>query len=199
MTSVDIDELGPGVPVARIGLTGPAGSGNVTARLPDGLGIAITAGTPIRVADAVMDRLAAPASPGSAPDSEPGTVPGPVAGVPEQTASELSPRRPRYEPRNMAFAEGLSGWLLDGSFREHSVRTTGRTTRRPLITARPCCTPRRRIRQASPSSPSSCGPTITGAASSASGAGSAGAVTRVSPGCSCGSRLPGPDQARATR
>jgi len=120
MTSVDIDELGPGVPVARIGLTGPAGSGNVTARLPDGLGIAITAGTPIRVADAVMDRLAVPASPGSAPDSEPGTVPGPAAGVPEQTASELFPRRPRYEPRNMAFAEGLSGWLLDGSFREHS-------------------------------------------------------------------------------
>jgi RNA polymerase sigma factor (sigma-70 family) len=120
MTSVDIDELGPGVPVARIGLTGPAGSGNVTARLPDGLGIAITAGTPIRVADAVMDRLAVPASPGSAPDSEPGTVPGPVTGAPEQRAGELSPRRPRYEPRNMAFAEGLSGWLLDGSFREHS-------------------------------------------------------------------------------
>jgi bifunctional DNase/RNase len=120
MTSVDIDELGPEVPVARIGLTGPAGSGNVTARLPDGLAIAITADTPIRVADAVMDRLAVPASPGSAPDSEPGTVPGPAAGAPEQTASELSPRRPRYEPRNMAFAEGLSGWLLDGSFREHS-------------------------------------------------------------------------------
>ncbi len=119
MTSVDIDELGPGVPVARIGLTGLAGSGNVTARLPDGLAIAITAGTPIRVADAVMDQLAVPTSPGSAPDSGPGTVPGPVAGVPEQTASELSSLRPRYEPRNMAFAEGLSGWLLDGSFREH--------------------------------------------------------------------------------
>lgn len=58
LTGVDIDELGPGVPAARIGLTGPAGSGNVTARLPDGLGIAITAGTPIRVADAVVDRLA---------------------------------------------------------------------------------------------------------------------------------------------
>ena len=63
VTSVDVDELGPGVPMARIGLTGPADSGNVTARLPDGLGIAITAGTQIRVADAVMDRLAVPASP----------------------------------------------------------------------------------------------------------------------------------------
>jgi hypothetical protein len=47
MTSVDIDELGPGVPVARIGLTGPVGSGNVTARLPDGQALAITAGTQI--------------------------------------------------------------------------------------------------------------------------------------------------------
>lgn len=111
MTGVDIDELGPGVPVARIGLTGPDGSGNVTARLPDGLAIAVTAGTPIRVADAVMDRLAVPASPG--------TVSGLSASAPERAASELSPRRPRYEPRNMTFAEGLSGWLLDGSFREH--------------------------------------------------------------------------------
>lgn len=122
MTSVDIDELGPGVPVARIGLTGLAGSGNVTARLPDGLALAITAGTPLRVADAVMDRLAVPASPGSAPGSAPGPMPGAFAGMPERTASELSPRRPRYEPRNMGFAEGLSGWLLDGSFREHSVQ-----------------------------------------------------------------------------
>jgi RNA polymerase sigma-70 factor (ECF subfamily) len=121
VASVDIDELGPGVPVTRIGLTGPAGSGNVTARLPDGLAIAITAGTPIRVADVVMERLAVPASPGSAPDSEPGTAPGPAAGASEQTASVLSSLRPRYEPRNMAFAAGLSGWLLDGSFREHSV------------------------------------------------------------------------------
>ena len=120
---VDVDELGPEVPVARIGLTGPDGSGNVTARLPDGLAIAVTAGTPIRVADAVMDRLAVPASPG--------TVSGLSASAPEQAASELSPRRPRYEPRNMTFAEGLSGWLLDGSFQKTS-RTTGRTTQRPL-------------------------------------------------------------------
>jgi hypothetical protein len=71
------------------------------------------------VADAVMERLAVPAAPGSAPDSGPGTGPGPAAG---QTVSEQSSLRPRYEPRNMRFAEGLSGWLLDGSFREHSVQ-----------------------------------------------------------------------------
>jgi hypothetical protein len=96
---VDIDELGPGVPAARIGLAGPAGHGEVTARLPDGLAAAITAGTPVRVADAMMGRLAVPASAGP----EPG--PGLVAGLPGQTASELSPRRPRYEPRNMVLAE----------------------------------------------------------------------------------------------
>jgi DNA-directed RNA polymerase specialized sigma24 family protein/bifunctional DNase/RNase len=107
VTGVEIDELGPGVPVARIGLTGPSGSGDVTTRRPDGLGLAITAGIPVRVADTVMNRLAVPAG------SDPGS------GTPEQTASELSPRRARYEPRNLAFAEGLSGWLLDGSFREH--------------------------------------------------------------------------------
>jgi DNA-directed RNA polymerase specialized sigma24 family protein len=114
VTSVDIDELGPGVSVARIGLTGPNGSGTVTARLADGLGIAITAGAPIRVADAVLDRLAVPAAPNAAPDSAPGAV----ARPPEQAAGEPSPRRPRYAPRNLNFAAGLTGWLVDGSFRE---------------------------------------------------------------------------------
>ena len=28
--------------------------------------------------------------------------------------------RPRYEPRNLAFADGLDGWLLNGSFAEHA-------------------------------------------------------------------------------
>ena len=60
MTGVDIDELGPEVTAARIGLATPAGTRHVTARLRDGLAIAITAGAPIRVADAVMDRLAVP-------------------------------------------------------------------------------------------------------------------------------------------
>ena len=60
VTGVDIDELGPEVTAARIALNGPAGPQQVNARLTDGLAVAITAGAPARVADAVMDRLAVP-------------------------------------------------------------------------------------------------------------------------------------------
>ena len=69
---------------------------HVIARLHDGLAAAITSGAPIRVADAVMDRLAGPAGTGQD---------GPM---PERTARDLSSDlRPRYEPRNLTFAAGL--------------------------------------------------------------------------------------------
>ena len=61
VTAVDIDELGPEVTAARIELATPAGTEHVTARLVDGLVMAVTAAAPVRVADAVMDRLAVPA------------------------------------------------------------------------------------------------------------------------------------------
>jgi RNA polymerase sigma-70 factor (ECF subfamily) len=109
VTGVDIDELGPGVTAARIELAGSAGTRQVTARLGEGLAIAATAGAPIRVSGAVMDRLAVPAGTNS-----PGPLPAPTAAV-------LRPGgRPRYEPRNMRFSEGLDGWLLGGSFAEHA-------------------------------------------------------------------------------
>lgn len=109
VTGVDIDELGPGVTVARIGLASPAGTRQVTARLCDGLAAAATAGAPIRVSDAVMARLAVPAG-----TSRPGPLPAPTAAVLRVGS------RPRYEPRNMRFARGLKGWFLDGSFTEHA-------------------------------------------------------------------------------
>jgi RNA polymerase sigma factor (sigma-70 family) len=110
VTGVDIDELGPEVTVARIELTGPAGIRHVTARLPDGLAVAITAGAPIRVADAVMDRLAVPMGAEGSADS------------PRQTVRGLSlDHRPRYEPRNMTFADGLDRWMLGGSFTESAI------------------------------------------------------------------------------
>jgi bifunctional DNase/RNase len=128
VTGVDIDELGPEVTAARIALNGPAGPRQVTARLADGLAVAITTGAPVRVADAVMDRLAVPA--GSAPVPDPDPAPdgvgehakrgggdgGDGAGVPMRP-----PRRPRprYQARNMTFSEGLEGWLFGGSFTEH--------------------------------------------------------------------------------
>ena len=114
VTGVEIDELGPEVTAARIALNGPAGPQQVTARLADGLAVAITTGATVRVADAVMDRLAVPA------DSAPLPDPVPAPGVPRHP-----PRRPRprYQPRNMTFSEGLEGWLFGGSFTEHASQS----------------------------------------------------------------------------
>ncbi len=122
VTRVDIDELGPEVPAARIELASPAGSQRVTARLAEGLALAITTGAPVRVADAVMDRLAVPAA-GDAGDGQPGPLPG-TAPPPIASVVPSSPRdRPRYEPRNLAFTNGLDGWLFGGSFTEHAAES----------------------------------------------------------------------------
>ena len=110
-TGVDIDELGPEVTAARIALNGPAGPQQVTARLADGLAVAITTGAPVRVADAVMDRLAAPAGPALSPDQ------GPAPSAPPRRP------RPRYQLRNMTFSRGLEGWLFGGSFTEHASQS----------------------------------------------------------------------------
>jgi RNA polymerase sigma-70 factor (ECF subfamily) len=115
VTGVDIDELGPQVTAARISLTGPAGTRQVTARLADGLAIAITSGVPVRVADAVMDRLAVPA--GTTPAHEPGQPGTPGPARPRRRA------RPRYEPGNLTFADGLDGWRFGGSFTEHASQS----------------------------------------------------------------------------
>ena len=122
VTGVDIDvteagaaELTPEVTVARIGLAGPAGTRQVTADLGLGLALAAAAGAPVRLADAVLDRLAVPV-PGDdllipfldrvppAP-AWPGRKRWPLA--------TLRGPRPRYEPRNLDFADGLDRWNLD--------------------------------------------------------------------------------------
>jgi hypothetical protein len=109
VTGVDIDELGPEVAAARITLSSPAGTRHVTARLAEGLAVAITAGAPVRVSDTMMDRLALPG------DDRPVPLPAPTGAL---AALSLDPRR-RYEPRNLAFTDGLDGWFLSGSFAEH--------------------------------------------------------------------------------
>jgi RNA polymerase sigma-70 factor (ECF subfamily) len=117
VTAVDVDELGPEVTAARIELATPAGPEHVTTRLLDGLAMAITAGAMIRVANAVMDRLAVPtaASPAQADQAGP---------IPEQTARDLSiDLRPRYEPRNLTFADGLDHWVPGGSFTENAIQS----------------------------------------------------------------------------
>ena len=125
VTEADTDELTPQASVARIGLGGPAGTRHVTAGLGLGLAMAAAAGVPVRLADTVMDRLAVPvpgedllgpfldrvppvgrALPGHAPA-------GWAMGV-------LPSQRPRYEPRNLAFTDGLDRWDLDRGFRREA-------------------------------------------------------------------------------
>jgi hypothetical protein len=124
VTEADADELTPQASVARIGLAGPAGTRHVAAGLGLGLAMAAAAGAPVRLPVAVMDRLAV-SVPGDdllspfldrvppAGQARPGRSP---AGWPVGT---LPGRRPRYEPRNLSFADGLDRWDLDrGSRRE---------------------------------------------------------------------------------
>lgn len=117
VTGVEIGELGPEVAAARIELTGSAGARQVTVRLVEGLAMAIVAGAPIRVAGAVLDRLAVPAGTTPVRETEPG-------GPPARTARRRGPvprrGRPRYTPRNVTFADDLDGWLFGGSFSENA-------------------------------------------------------------------------------
>jgi bifunctional DNase/RNase len=122
VTGVDIDvtaagasELSADVTVARIGLAGPAGTRQVTADLSLALALAAAAGAPVRLADAVLDRVAVPV-----PDDDLLTpfydrVPSlpNMPGRHRWPLSRLPGPRPRYEPRNLDFASGLDRWDLD--------------------------------------------------------------------------------------
>ena len=122
VTGVDIDvteagvaKLSPEVTVARIGLAGLAGTRQVTADLGLGLALAAAAGAPVRLADAVLDRLAVPV-PGDdllTPflDRVPPALTRP--GRERWPLATLRGPRPRYEPRNLDFADGLDRWNLD--------------------------------------------------------------------------------------
>jgi hypothetical protein len=113
----DPEEVNADTCAARIEL----GARHVTARLDQGLTLAVVAGAPVRVDGAVMDRLAVPM-----PDDDP-VAPflSPTAGRGRVFISRrvgrvlhvpLEPgKRPRFEPRNMTFADGLDRWYLDGS------------------------------------------------------------------------------------
>ena len=73
-----------------------------------GLKLAVAAGAPVWVADEVMDRLAVP-------------VHGEDVHAPFLLPSAVRPpgdpgQRQSFEPRNMAFTDGLDRWELAGSF-----------------------------------------------------------------------------------
>jgi hypothetical protein len=124
VTGVDVDltdagaaELSPEVTVARIGLAGPIGTRQVTADLGLGLALAVAADAPVRLADAVLDRLAVPVQGDDLLTPFLGRVPPavwPASGPPPPRWPLATLRgRPRFEPRNLDFADGLDRWDLD--------------------------------------------------------------------------------------
>ena len=104
VTAVDIDELGPNVLAARIGVASPAGTQQVTAPPGSALALAAALQVPVRVPDALMDRLAIP-------------VTGDDLLRPFVTRTPVRPSGPRSGPRNLAFADGLDGWIVGGRSR----------------------------------------------------------------------------------
>jgi hypothetical protein len=119
VTGVDIDEADP-APVARIELAGPAGPQYADASLGYALALAVAAAAPFRVAAAVLDRLAIPV-PGD-------DLLGPVLARearPEAGRAGGERLLPRYEPRNLAFADGLDRWEFGGDFRRHARQEHG--------------------------------------------------------------------------
>jgi RNA polymerase sigma-70 factor, ECF subfamily len=104
LAGVTVTDLGPEVTATRIDIAGPGGPRPVNASLADGLTLAVIAGAPLAVDDPVMDRLARPIT---GPD------------LLSQFRSQETPSRPlrrRFEPRNMAFTDGLDRWQLGGTF-----------------------------------------------------------------------------------
>jgi hypothetical protein len=125
----DLDEVSTETCVARVELSGPSGTGPVMARLDLGLTLAAAADAPVWVADAVMDRLAVPV-PGDdllAPFRRPaaemdqaGVIVDRRAGRVFHVPEVLTGTRPRFEPRNMTFSEGLDRWDLDSGLGEEA-------------------------------------------------------------------------------
>jgi hypothetical protein len=126
VTATDVDALTPQVTVARVGLDGAAGARQVTASLGLGLAIAAAAGAPVRVPDPVMDRLAVPVTGEDLLTPFLDRVPLyaralPGQGLPGWPMATLPGQRPRFEPRNLDFTDGLDRWDLDGGFRREAT------------------------------------------------------------------------------
>jgi hypothetical protein len=121
-TGADLDELSPQVTVARVRLAGAAGIRDVTTDLGLGLAMAAAAGAPVRLADALMDRVAVPVPGDDLLTPFLDRVP-PIAralhghGPAGSPLATLPEKRPRYEPRNLAFTDGLDRWDLESGFR----------------------------------------------------------------------------------
>jgi RNA polymerase sigma factor (sigma-70 family) len=106
VTAVTVTELGPGVTATRIDIAVPGGARQVTTRLADGLALAVITSAPLAVDERLMDRLAVPV-----------TGPDPLSPFRSRQQAPLGPPgHTRFEPRNLAFTDGLHRWQLDGTF-----------------------------------------------------------------------------------
>ena len=112
VTGVDVGELGPGVLAAHIEVTSPGGHQQVTAGLERGLVLATVTDAPIRVADALMDRLAVPVTGDDLLGPFLTRKPAPARAAGRQCG-----------PRNLDFADGLDDWMLGGSFQAEVTGT----------------------------------------------------------------------------
>jgi hypothetical protein len=111
--SDDVPELRWDTVTARVGLAAATGTRPVTVSAKYGLALAAVAGAPVRVAGKVMDRLDVP-------------VPGVDMLAPFLPPADARPpgrRARRFEPRNMAFTDGLDYWELAGSFSDDGQPT----------------------------------------------------------------------------
>lgn len=126
VTGVDIDvteptaaQLRPDTAVTRIVLSGAEGTRQVTGSLALGLAVAAAARAPVRLTGAALDRLAAPIAGDDLLTPFLDRVPSaaqaaPSRGLPGSLSAPLPGKRPRFEPRNMTFADGLDRWDFDG-------------------------------------------------------------------------------------
>ena len=125
VTGADTGKLSPQGAVARIGLSGHAGTREVTAVLGLGLAMAAAAGAPLRLADEVMDRVAVPIPGDDLLGPLLSHVP-PLAQVPPGrglagwAVGVLPGQRPRFAPRNLDFADGLDRWDLETGSRDEA-------------------------------------------------------------------------------
>jgi hypothetical protein len=121
--AAEVQEVTAETFAARVELGGLPEARHVTVPLDAGLALAVVTGVPVRVPGPVMDRLAVPVPDGDllslfrdrglAAAGGGHVIVDRCAGRVLHAAGDGPGRRPRFEPRNMAFGDGLDWWDLD--------------------------------------------------------------------------------------